>query len=153
MSFASTSNSSGSSTLPCGTPDITLSSSGNCPPILTLCLWPKMNCLIHTSSLEATIFRSSWSIIIVPIRPPVSSECSVQCPDEPWLLDFCMNILAWIHVDPRITNHFLIADFHQVQYYLSEYNSYVKLMLRKLTGCETNCGIFCKTCNSFHLGV
>jgi hypothetical protein len=42
-------NSSGPSTLPCGTPDVTVTSSDNCPPAQTLCIRLKRNSLIHVA--------------------------------------------------------------------------------------------------------
>jgi hypothetical protein len=40
-------NNIGPSTLPCGTPDVTVTSSGNCPPTLTLCVRPNRDSLAH----------------------------------------------------------------------------------------------------------
>jgi hypothetical protein len=54
ISFTHARNSSGPSTLPCGTPDVTQSSSDNCPPALILCVQPRRNSPIHTTALECT---------------------------------------------------------------------------------------------------
>src|SRR5215469_773975 len=58
-------NRRGSNTLPCGTPDVTLTSSDKRPPTLTLCVRPKRNSLTHATTLETTpevaIFISSRS--------------------------------------------------------------------------------------------
>ena len=47
-------NRSGPNTLPYGTLDITLTSSDNCLPTLTLCEQPQRNSLTHTTTLEST---------------------------------------------------------------------------------------------------
>ena len=58
-------NRRGPNTLPYGTPDVTLTSSDNCTPTLTLCVQPKRNSLTYATTLESTlefaIFISSWS--------------------------------------------------------------------------------------------
>ena len=47
-------NRRGPNTLPCGTPEVTLTSLDICPPTLTLCVRPKRKSLIHTTTLEST---------------------------------------------------------------------------------------------------
>jgi len=44
---------SGPNTLPYGIPDVTLTSSDNCPLTVTLCERPRRNTLAHTSTLES----------------------------------------------------------------------------------------------------
>ena len=46
-------NSSGYKTLPCGTPEVTLTSLGSGPPTLTLCVRPTRNSLTQTATLES----------------------------------------------------------------------------------------------------
>jgi hypothetical protein len=62
-------NNSGPSTLHYGTPDFTLTSFDNCPSTLTLCVRPKRNSLVHTTTFESTtkaaIFVSSTSFKLV----------------------------------------------------------------------------------------
>ena len=63
--FTYTRKRSGSTTLPCCTPDVTPTSSDNCPPTITLYERPKRNFLIHTTTFESTpkpaVFISSQS--------------------------------------------------------------------------------------------
>ena len=93
ISFTWARNRRGPNTLPCGTPDVTLTSSDSCPPTLTLCVRPKRNSLIHTTTLESTpefaILVSSrpWgtkskafekSTIIASILSPLSRESAMS---------------------------------------------------------------------------
>jgi len=50
----------GPSALPCGTLDVTLTSSDNCPPNLTLCERRKRNSCTHTKTLESTPEAASF---------------------------------------------------------------------------------------------
>ena len=65
ISFTYTRNKSGPNTLPCNTPDVTLTSSNIFPLTLTLCIRPKSISLTLTTTLSSTpevaIFVSSWS--------------------------------------------------------------------------------------------
>jgi len=54
ISFTYARNRSGSNTLPYGTPDVTMTSSDNCLPTLTLCERPQRNSLTHRTTLEST---------------------------------------------------------------------------------------------------
>jgi len=89
ISLTYTRNRWGPNSLPCGTPDITLTSSHYCPPTLTFCKRPKMNSLTHKTTLESTpeaiifVISQSWgteskafekSIIITSILAPSSKE-------------------------------------------------------------------------------
>jgi hypothetical protein len=58
-------NSSGPSALPCGTPDVTLTSSGNCPPTLTLCVRTQ-GTVVGTVHFLAVLLTLLW-------LPPVSA--------------------------------------------------------------------------------
>ena len=86
-------NSRGPNTLPCGTPEVTLTSSDNCPSTLTLCERPKRNPCTHKTTLKSTpvaaIFVSSLSygtkskafekyIIIASVPTPLSSESAIS---------------------------------------------------------------------------
>ena len=65
ISFMYARNKSGPNTLPCGTPDVTLTPSDNCPPTLTVYVRPTRDFLIHrttlSSILKVTVFVSSQS--------------------------------------------------------------------------------------------
>jgi hypothetical protein len=92
VSFTFARNSSGPRTLPCGTPDVTLTSSDNCPPTLTLCVLPRRNSPIHTTTSSPParpqyfVSNRSWgtkskafekSIIILSVLPSLSSESAI----------------------------------------------------------------------------
>ena len=106
ISLTQATNSTGPNTLPCGTPQVTLNSSDNCPSTLTLCERPKRisfthttterpntNCFTPTTTLKSTqfaaIFVSSLScgtelnafeksIIISPVLNPSSSQSALS---------------------------------------------------------------------------
>ena len=62
-SFPYPRNSNGPKTLPCSTADITLTSSDNCPPTLTLFERPKSSSLTYTSTncqLTISLYRRKW---------------------------------------------------------------------------------------------
>ena len=50
ISLTQATNSTGPNTLPCGTPQVTLNSSDNCPSTLTLCERPKRVSFTHTTT-------------------------------------------------------------------------------------------------------
>jgi hypothetical protein len=54
ISFTYTINGIGPKTVPCGTPEVTLTSLDSCPPTLTLCVRPTRNSLTQTTTLEST---------------------------------------------------------------------------------------------------
>ena len=60
ISFTYTRNSSGPKTVPCGTPEITLTSLDSCLPTLTLCVQPTRNSLTRTTTLEFTPEATSF---------------------------------------------------------------------------------------------
>ena len=91
ISFTYTRNSSGSKTLPCGTPEITFTLLNICPPTLTLYVRRTRNSLIKATTLESAleaanfISSQSWgtklkalekSIIIVQRERYVLAHCN-----------------------------------------------------------------------------
>lgn len=97
------------------TPDITPTSSDKHPPTLTLCIWPKRNSLIHTSTLESTsedtifVISQSWGTklknLLLLHQSWFPQPGSQQGPGKLWLFDFCMSIHVLNHVGPHITTH------------------------------------------------
>jgi len=113
-------NRSGANRLPCATPDVTLTSSYNCPPTPTLCERP--NDLAHTTTLESTpedaIFISSRSyetksksfeksIIIASTLAP--SSANQLCSGRLWLFDFRTSIPGLKPSWPSY-NHLLVSQ-------------------------------------------
>ena len=60
ISFTYTRNGCGHKTLPCGEPEVTLTSLDRCPPTLTLCARPTRNSLIQTTTIESTSKAASF---------------------------------------------------------------------------------------------
>ena len=89
ISFTYTRDSS-ETKLPCGTPEVTLTSLDSCPPTLTLCLRPTRYLLTQTTTLESTpevassVSCGRWwgteskplekSVIIASIPTPLSKQ-------------------------------------------------------------------------------
>ena len=78
--------------LPCGTPELTLTSSDSCPSTLTLYECPKRNSYTHTTTLRSTLFATIFisslscgteskvfekSIIVMSVLTPLSSESAI----------------------------------------------------------------------------
>ena len=122
MSFTQARNRRGPNTFPCGTTDVSLTSSEKCPTTLTLSVQPYRNSLIHITTLESTpefaIFVSSrsWgtkskafekSIIITSILSPLSRESAMSWHTViTWLLHEYPGLkLCWLSYNQTFLSH------------------------------------------------
>jgi hypothetical protein len=104
ISFIYTINISGTKTLPCGTPKVTLTSLDSCPPSPTLCVRPTRNSLTQKTTLQSTpkaassIGSQSWGSkskafdksIIIAFKPTTSCKESAKC---------CHTVMTWLAQD------------------------------------------------------